>query len=121
MTNDDGKTLLIVDDDPGVVRALTRSMGRHFGEVLSAASSRGAASILSEKNVTHVICDQKLGDKEPLGLDLVPLWRKDHPAIERAIVMTGLDASTFDAHPAVDAIVSKLTSTGDLARLLGRA
>jgi ActR/RegA family two-component response regulator len=116
--NDEKKTLLIVDDDPGVVRALTRAMRRHFGGVVSAATSAAAVSILSQEKVTHLICDQNLGEQEPLGLDLVPLWRRDHPSIERAIVMTGLDPGTLAAGAAVDAVVSKLTSTADLARLL---
>ncbi|MDD5306862.1 MAG: hypothetical protein PHU25_06025 [Deltaproteobacteria bacterium] len=118
--NEGKKTLLIVDDEARVAKALTRAMGRYFDEVLSAGTASIASSILAENKVTHVICDHWLGEGDPLGLDLVPEWRRSYPAIERAVIMTGLDEKTLIADSGIDAIVSKLTRSEELARVLDR-
>jgi ActR/RegA family two-component response regulator len=115
---DPKKILMVVDDTPNVGRALSRLFSRHFDEVHVLASAAEAASLLKQKPVTHVVCDHCLGEGDPLGLDLVPRWRKEHPSIERAIILTGLDETTLIAGPGIDAIVSKLTGSEELVRVL---
>jgi ActR/RegA family two-component response regulator len=112
------KILMVVDDTPNVGRALSRMLGKHFDEVHVLGSAAEAASLLKQKPVTHVVCDQCLGKGDPRGLDLVPVWRREHPSIERAIVLTGLDETTLAAGPGIDAIVSKLTGSEELVRAL---
>jgi len=110
--------LMIVDDTPNIGRALSRLLGKHFDEVHAAASASEASALLGKKPVTHIICDYCLGEGEPPGVDLVPRWRTEHPSIERAIILTGLDPTTLHASPGVDAVVSKLAGSEELLRLL---
>jgi DNA-binding NarL/FixJ family response regulator len=112
------RILMVVDDTPNVGRALSRVLRKHFDEVHVLESAAEAAALLGWKPVTHVICDQCLGEGDPRGLDLVPLWRREHPSIERAIILTGLDERTFVASPGVDAVISKLAGSEELVRAL---
>jgi DNA-binding NtrC family response regulator len=112
------KILMIVDDTPNIGRALSRMIGRHFDEVHVLTGAAEASDLLGRTRVTHVICDQCLGEGDPRGLDLVPRWRRAHPSIERAIVLTGFDARTLVAGPEIDAVVSKLTGSHELMGLL---
>ena len=110
--------LMIVDDTPNVGRALSRIFTKKFDEVHVLSCAAEAAALLGQKPVTHIICDQCLGEGDPRGLDLVPLWRREHPSIERAIILTGLDETTFVASPGIDAVVSKLAGSEELVRAL---
>jgi CheY-like chemotaxis protein len=110
--------LMVVDDTPNIGRALSRMLSKHFDEVHVLASAAEAAAFLSGRPVTHVICDHCLGEGDPLGIELVPVWRKEHPSIERAVILTGLDETTLITRPGIDAIVSKLTGTEELVRVL---
>ena len=112
------KTLMIVDDTPNIGRALARMFGKVFDEVHVLTCAADAAALLARGPVTHVICDHCLGEGDPPGLDLVPLWRREHPSIERAVVLTGLDPRTLRAGPGVDAVASKLTSSQELIRIV---
>jgi len=112
------KVLLIVDDTPNVGRAMARMLNRHFDELHLLTCAAEAAALLGQEPVTHVICDQCLGEGDPPGTDLVPRWRREHPSIERAVILTGLDPTTLLAGPGIDAIVSKLAGSEELVRIL---
>ena len=112
------KILMILDDAPGVGRALSRALGRHFDEVHAFTSAAEASALLERMPVTHVICDQSLGQGDPSGLELIPSWRRSHASIERAIILTGLAESTLRPGPEIDGIVSKLVGPEELARML---
>ena len=115
------RTLLIVDDDRSVCRALTRLLGRSFDEVLSAGSSGDAASILQKSRVTHLICDYCLGRDEPLGVELVPGWRADHPSIQCAVIFTGNDIGSIRIPIGVDAVLPKSAEPSDLMAIFERS
>ena len=112
------RTLLIVDDTLNVGRAISRVLGRHFDEVHVVTSGAEGDAVLEKTRVTHLVCDQSLGEEDPPGLELVPRWRKEHPSIERAIILTGFPEESLSATPGVDAIVSKLTGTEELVSVL---
>ena len=114
------RTLLIVDDDRAVCRALTRLLGRSFETVMSAGSSGDAASILSTSSVTHLICDYWLGRDEPLGVDLVPYWRAHHPSIQCAVIFTGNDIGSIRVPLGVDAVLPKSAEPSDLMAIFDR-
>ncbi|MCK9461222.1 MAG: hypothetical protein M0R80_16465 [Proteobacteria bacterium] len=94
-------------------------LGRHFDEVHVVTSGAEGDAVLEKTRVTHLVCDQSLGEDDPPGLELVPRWRKEHPSIERAIILTGFHQASLSAGPGVDAIVSKLAETSTLLRVLG--
>jgi DNA-binding NtrC family response regulator len=115
---DSKKILMIVDDTPNIGRALARMLRKSFDEVHVLTCAAEAATLLAQGPITHVICDHCLGEGDPPGLDLVPRWRSEHPSIERAVVLTGLDPRTLFAGPGVDAVASKLTGSEELRRLV---
>jgi len=94
-------------------------LGRHFDEVHVVTSGAEGDVVLAKAKVTHVVCDQHLGEGDPPGLVLVPRWRREHPSIERAIILTGFPEASLSAGPGVDAIASKLTESSALLRILG--
>ena len=112
------KILMIVDDMPNVGRALSRVLRRHFDEIHALECAAEADALLGRLPVTHVICDHCLGEGDPLGLDLVPRWRREHRSIQRAIVLTGANERSLVAGPGIDAIASKVTGSEELVKLL---
>lgn len=103
------RVLLVVDDDTNVCRALMRLLGRYFDDVVTASTSIDARSLLKKRNITHVICDYCLGKDQPLGIDLIPRWREEHPSIRHAVIFTGNDLDAVPQVLGVDKVVSKST------------
>ncbi len=94
----DGLTLLFVDDEPAVVRAISRAIAAKSGfEVLTAGSAHDALEILRTRRV-DVLCSD-IDMPRMNGLELVRVARRDYPTTLR-ILLTG--AGTMDR--AVNAI-----------------
>lgn len=111
--------LLVVDDESAVCRAVKKMLKDRFDEVLSAYSPDEAELILASREVTMVICDHRFGDNQDVGLKLVADWRKKHPSIRRAVLLTGTDVSILTAPEGVDRIISKSIRTKELLEALG--
>jgi diguanylate cyclase (GGDEF)-like protein len=59
--DDDGApTLLLVDDEPNILRALTRTLRRDGYRILTAGSARQAFELLAENEVQVVLSDQRM-------------------------------------------------------------
>lgn len=99
--------LLIVDDESSVCRALSRIFRSCVDEVLTAFSPIEAETVLATKKITHLICDQWFGIGQPLGLDLVVKWKREHPSISRIVILTGTDVTQLEMPPDVDRIMDK--------------
>ena len=110
---------MIVDDTAYVGRALSRALSKRFDEVHALTTAAEASALLGRTPVTHVICDHCLADGDPPGLELVPRWRRENTSIVRAIVLTGMDETALRRAPEIDAILSKLATTEEIARTLG--
>jgi two-component system response regulator PilR (NtrC family) len=65
-----GLSLLVVDDDPSVVRSMTRVLGGLGAEVTGVAGLREARSSLAENTPDAVLADLQL--KDGTGLELLP-------------------------------------------------
>jgi ActR/RegA family two-component response regulator len=113
-------TLLIVDDDLAVCRALKRALGRHFDEVLLAHDPEMAERVLEACRITHLVCDFNLGPGIPLGIDLLPGWRRANPFIKRAVVFTGTDLTDHPISPLVDRVLNKADGPDRLLEALRR-
>ncbi len=69
--------ILILDDDPAIVRSLSRALRGLGAEVMTAGSLREAELRLDSSPVDVMLADLKLRDGT--GLDLLPLFQEKHP------------------------------------------
>jgi CheY-like chemotaxis protein len=106
--NQPQKKLLIVDDEPQIRRMLARLLASKFDEIFTAGSGEEAEPILQRQAVTHLLVDYDLGPGSPCGEYLITTWRQKHPAIERALLITGKRMSHVRFPPEVDLYLSKV-------------
>jgi len=105
------KIVLLVDDEPLVLRSISRVLKRRFDVVLTASNQAEAEKHLEEHTVTHVVCDYHLGADQPRGTTLLSEWRGQHPGIERAVILTGTARESIPPAPiGIDDILDKLCS-----------
>ena len=112
------KVALVVDDELVVCQSLQRLLKDTFDEVITTTNPKEADTILSGGSITHLICDCSLGEGLPLGIYMIPGWRKLCPSIERAVVFTGTDLSRNYIPAEVDVILDKSAHPGELVRAL---
>ncbi len=84
-----GDKILLVDDDPNVLRTLTRFLTGQGYAVAAAASGREALATLQAEEIPLAILDLMLPDAS--GLDLLAHVRENSPDTE-VILFTGLGA-----------------------------
>ena len=112
------RILLLVDDDPNVLRSLSRLLGPEFDLLLTAQTVEDAERLLEDNPVTHLVCDGDLGPSSPAGLELVPRWRRQHASIVYAVIFSGSDLSRIPAPHGVDSLLPKSSDPAELTRLL---
>jgi diguanylate cyclase (GGDEF)-like protein len=98
------RTLLLVDDDPGVSAALRRLLRRQGYRVLYAASGDEGLSLLALNDVQVVVSDQRMPGMT--GIEFLSRVKQIHPQIIR-IMLSG--------YTAVDAII-EATNSGAVFR-----
>jgi putative nucleotidyltransferase with HDIG domain len=79
-------SLLVVDDEPGVIAVIQEMLEQESYRLVSAYSVAEAASILRRQNVNIVLTDLFLGDGS--GADIMDIARQIHPE-SLTILMTG--------------------------------
>jgi CheY-like chemotaxis protein len=82
-------TILVVDDDPAMTRALEGFLHRHGFPVLTAGSARDALITAAASEPDIVLCDWHLGDDD--GADVIRRLRPDGDRGPRCILMSGAD------------------------------
>ncbi len=82
----DGRTLLLVDDEPHILSALTRMLRREGYNILSSTSPQEAFDLLAKHSVQVVISDQRM--PEMSGTEFLSRVRQLYPDTVR-IVLTG--------------------------------
>jgi len=112
--------VLIVDGEPNVCRSYARVLKLDFGEVLTAGDPQEAIAVLEERSVTHLVCGRSFGPGKPLGMDLIPKWRKTYPAIDRALILTRSEIPGLSAPPEIDGILPKPITPESLVKALYR-
>ena len=90
MANATDSVLLILDDEPMIVRLITRWFKKDFSEILYATTPMEAEELLANKPVTHFVCDANLGPNQPQGIDLINRWFPMYPNIKKAVLFTGM-------------------------------
>ena len=86
------RTLLIVDDEPSILNALTRLLRREGYEILTANSPLKALELLASHNVQVVVSDHRM--PELSGIEFLSRVRKLYPDTVR-IILTGF--TDFDS------------------------
>lgn len=84
-------SVLIVDDDPAIVRLIDRVLESHFGTTIhrfTALDATTAESIIQHNLIDLVIADLELG--QPNGFQLLQ-WLKNWEPLIQVIVLTGHD------------------------------
>ncbi|MEE9607846.1 MAG: HD domain-containing phosphohydrolase [Myxococcota bacterium] len=100
------QTVLFVDDEPNILKALQRLMRREEMEVLCASRGQDALEILARTPAQVVVSDQRM--PEMPGVDLLSAVRERHPEVVR-MMLTGFT----EMNVAVDAI-----NRGEIFRLI---
>ncbi|MBN2341250.1 MAG: hypothetical protein JXX29_09975 [Deltaproteobacteria bacterium] len=111
-------TLLIIDDESSVCRALSRILRKRAGEIVTAQTIVDAELVLDTKEVTHVLCDHLLGPGQPKGLETAIHWKQEYPSIQKLIILTGTDAAFGDPPAGIDKVLPKTTDPMLLAEYL---
>ena len=83
----DGKTILIVDDDPDIVTAITTGLGDSGAELLTASDGAKAVSLAEEREPNLVILDIMLPEKS--GFLVLERLRTMGDARPKVIMITG--------------------------------
>jgi|SRR5579862_197595 len=80
------QSVLIVDDERAILRALATILEESGFQVFTAESGRQATAILSEHQIDLLITDLSMPDED--GIELVRRLRKEHHAL-KVITMSG--------------------------------
>lgn len=85
-TNEEGRTLLLVDDEESVLSALARALRREGYRILKASSVAEAFELLARYRVGVVVSDQRM--PEGSGIEFLRKVKQIHPETVR-IVLSG--------------------------------
>lgn len=111
-------SVLVVDDDPGVLALLAEQLGADF-EVITSCTAEQARGILAQRSVDVVLCDLQLPDES--GLKLLDSTRRASPRTAR-VLLTGTarleDAVDAINHAQVHRVVLKPWRSEDLIQTL---
>jgi CheY-like chemotaxis protein len=112
--------LLVVDDDPTILRALDRLLKGDGHDVFFATSAREARAVLEERHIDVVLSDNHMPGET--GLELLEALRAEHPGVRRVLMTARADATTRARADAtgVHAIVEKPWQADELRALLRR-
>ena len=84
------RSILIIDDNPSILRTMTRVLSREGYDLYTAQTGKEASEKLSTQKFDVALIDVGLG--ETLGTDLLPLMNKVAPSMLK-IVFTGTPMS----------------------------
>jgi len=111
--------VLVVDDDENVLRSIVRHLNKLDScRVFSASTRAGAEEVLATEKVELLVCDYNLGSGVPNGVELITKWRKAHPCITRAVILSGSEMSEIPNRKEVDSILSKSSNLAEVVQKL---
>ncbi len=117
-TDNETRVVLVASFDTQLARMLWRVLSRHFDIVHTATDIEPAETILERHAVTHVVCDRSF-ETDQTSFELVSHWRRRHPSIRRAVILTGVDYSDVRIPEEVDAVLLKTEPMMRLVEVLG--
>lgn len=104
MSESNHSVLLVVDDEPMIVRLIIRSFKNDFDEILYASTPDEAEQLLLNNHVTHFVCDNNLGPGHPAGNELINRWHSMFPELKKVVLFTGMDITTVPLEDGIDVI-----------------
>jgi CheY-like chemotaxis protein len=113
--------VLLVDDEPRVLSALSRGLRREDVQVETASNGREALARLSAGSVALVISDQKMPGMQ--GIELLATVRERSPSTAR-ILLTGWSGEIPQAEldrAGLFALIAKPWDDGELRRAVREA
>jgi len=122
-TTEDDRYVLVVDDNPGIRRMLTRALGLNQFRAVEAESIAEAVAFADEHALSAVILDLHLGTQ--CGLELLAMLRVNprHRATP-VLILTGSGAVTDDQEALIQRNAAHLfykpQPLGDLMDQIGR-
>ena len=81
--------ILIVDDEPAVLKLVTRFLAEAGYECFTAENVKAAKKVLDSQDIELLLCDVKMPEES--GLELIRYAKKNYPQVGR-IMITGLDS-----------------------------
>ncbi len=84
MTESSARRLLIVDDDPGVRRALKRLLRKEGYEIHSASDTQSAERVLERDTIDVILCDQDMPGRK--GIEFLKDAAKKYPHQGRLLI-----------------------------------
>jgi signal transduction histidine kinase len=83
-----GETILLIDDEPGMQRALRRLLQRYGYDITTAANGREGLAALGARSYEVILCDMRMPDLD--GPGFYRELERDHPHLRsRVIFLTG--------------------------------
>ena len=112
--------VLVVDDEPLVLRTLSRVLKKHADQVFVAESAEEAERILAAQAIQFVVCDYNLGAQAAPGTEVVEGMRRNYPSIVRAVIFTGEEPRSISFKSAAVAVLRKSYDVGVLCDMVER-
>ncbi len=112
--HNDQKTLLLLDDEANIIRALTRTLRRDGYRILSTTSVQEAFELLAGNEVQVIISDQRM--PEMSGTDFLSEVKAIHPDTVRIVLSGYTDLKSVTEAINQGAIYKFLTKPGTMAR-----
>lgn len=112
--------ILCVDDEPLVLSALERTLGRDSWRVIAVADGREALDLLDRPSIKVVVADQRM--PRMLGSELLEETRKRRPDVGRIILTAypGPDVMVRGLEAHVDFLIAKPWNEDQLRRAVRR-
>ena len=114
-------SVLVLDDDVLICRALSRLLKRSFDRVYTACTGSEARRILRSHTVHFLLCDFDLGPNECDGTVLTAQLRAQFPTIRHAAIFSGETPGHVPSCEAADAIWQKGSAVMHLSDLIAAA
>ena len=86
------RNVLVVDDDPQVLKLVSKILTSAGYRVMEASNGRRALEVVGESQVDLILTDLIMPEQE--GVETIAKVRKDHPAV-RIIAMSGAAGSPY--------------------------
>lgn len=77
-------TIVLVDDEPNILKSLKRALQRHFSDILTFDNPETALAELSGEHVDLIISDYKM--PQMTGVDFLAKFKQSHPDSLRMIL-----------------------------------
>jgi two-component system response regulator RegA len=109
------RTVLVVDDDAGVLNALARTLGRQR-TTFTASDPISAVDVARREQPDLAIVDLRLGSSS--GVDLVRELKATHPEILVALISgyLSIELTVHAVHAGADFVISKPVTAKDILK-----